>query len=202
MASKINICSMACSLVGAKRVNDLDNPSTEEERECVLWWDHAVQEILEDHDWKFARDYQGNLAVSASPSGEYDHAYQIPNNCLVVRYLWDREALARVTASEYELHGRHILTDLDEVNVIFTRSDVAVGMFPAYFVTALVYNLAHYISYKLAEKGGKAAEMKGEYEKAKLKAIDMDQSQGNYPEDTTDPWLAAAGFSPYAEATT
>ena len=191
MASKINICSMATSLIGANRVSDLDNPTSEEEKLCVLWWDHCVKEALETHDWKFARDYKAALAVSASPNAEYDHAYQLPDNCLILRYLWDADAAKRVTDSEYELHGSEILTDLDTVNVVYTKNDVAVGVYPTHFVKALIYLLASYLAYKLAEK--RRDSMYEAYMKAVQEGIDRDQAQGNYPETATDSWLAAAG---------
>ena len=153
MASKVNICSMACTLIGANRVTDLDNPTTEEERLCVLWWDQVLEETLHEHDWKFAREYKAALAVSASPSGEYDHAYQLPSDCLVLRYLWDTDAADRVVADEYEIQGTQILTDLDTVNVVYTKRDANVGRYPTFFVRALTYLLAHYLAFKLSEKG-------------------------------------------------
>ena len=146
MASKVNICSMACTLIGANRVTDLDNPTTEEERLCVLWWDQVLEETLHEHDWKFAREYKAALAVSVSPSGEYDHAYQLPSDCLVLRYLWDTDAADRVVADEYEIQGTQILTDLDTVNVVYTKRDANVGRYPTFFVRALTYLLAHYLA--------------------------------------------------------
>ena len=194
MASKVNICSMACTLIGANRVTDLDNPTSEEERLCYLWWDQALRETLEEHDWKFARAYSPNLAVAVSPNAEYDHAYQLPSDCLVLRYLWDTDALCQVKDSEYELHGTQILTDLDTVNIVYTKYDTNVGRYPTFFVQALIYLLAHYLAYKLSEKGQKAPEMRQLFELTLRKAIDRDQAQGNYPQTEEDPWLKAAGF--------
>ena len=194
MASKVNICSMACTLIGANRVTDLDNPTTEEERLCVLWWDQVLEETLHEHDWKFAREYKAALAVSVSPSGEYDHAYQLPSDCLVLRYLWDTDSDCRVVADEYEIQGTQILTDLDTVNVVYTKRDANVGRYPTFFVRALTYLLAHYLAFKLSEKGAKAPEMRQLYAVAISKAIDNDQKQGNYPQDKEDPWLTAAGL--------
>ncbi len=196
MASKVNICSMATTMLGANRVNDLDNPTTEEERLCVLWWDHCLNELLEEHDWKFARAYQPDLAVTTSPSEEYDHAYQKPNDCVLIRYLWDEEAGKRVTDSEFELQEDMILADLDTVNVVYTSNAVAVGKYPTYFVKALTYLLASYLAYKLTEGGKMHTAMKDDYKDALLTAIDRDCSQANYPVDPNDDsWLQAAGFS-------
>ena len=195
MASKTSICSMAASLIGCKQVSNLDSPTTEEERQCLLWWDQCIREILEEHDWKFSRRYAPNLAVSDSPSGEYDHAYQLPNDCLVLRYLWNDEAKTRVTESEYELQGRSILTDLDAVNIVYTKLDENTGGYPTHFIKALSYLLAHYIAHKLAEKGSRSDEMYEKYRLALHKGIEKDQAQGGYPEDETDSWLEGAGYN-------
>lgn len=185
---------MALSLIGCRPVTSLDRPSTEEDRQCILWWDHSVKEVLEKHDWKFARRYASNLAVSTSPSGEYDHAYQLPNDCLVLRYLWDDEAKQRVTEEEYELQGRSILTDLDTVNIVYTKLDENTGGYPGHFVKALIFLLASYLAYKLAEKGGRSDEMREKYLLALHEAVEIDQAQGNYPEDEKDSWMEAAGY--------
>lgn len=194
MASKSNICSMALSLIGCRPVTSLDRPTTEEDRQCLLWWDHSVKEVLEKHDWKFARRYAPNLAVSTSPSGEYDHAYQLPNDCLVLRYLWDDEAKQRVTEEEYELQGRSILTNLDTVNIVYTKNDENTGGYPGHFVKALIFLLASYLAYKLGEKGGRSDEMREKYRLALHEAVEIDQAQGNYPEDEKDSWMEAAGY--------
>jgi hypothetical protein len=199
MASKQDICSMAMYLIGCNSVSDLDAPTTEEERACKLWWDQCVKEVLEDHDWKFARGYKvldGSLALTTSPSEEYDHAYQLPTDCLKLQYLWDADAGCRVKLSEYEIHGALILTDLDTVNIVYTQNDIAVGLFPAFFVSALTYLLGAKCAPKLATNGATQEVLYAHYEKEKGKAIDKDCAQNNYPIDTNqDSWMQAGGFS-------
>lgn len=199
MAGKIDICSMALASIGCDGAVDLDNPTKEEERLCILFWDQTVKELLEEHDWKFARAYKvldGSLALSSSPSDEYDYAYQLPNDCLILRYLWDTDAGARVTDSEYELQGRSILTDLEAINIVYTKHHQDIGNYPAFFVSALVPLLASRLAPKLASKEASTQDLDAKYERALRKAIDRDNSQNNYPIETdNDSWVAAGGYS-------
>lgn len=192
MASKVNICSMATTLIGANRVYDLDNPGSEEERQCILWWDHAVRELLEEHDWKFARSYKDNLAQSTG-NIEYDYSYELPTDCLKLSYLLDLETGLSVREIAYELQGRQIFTDLETVSIVYTQHDTNVGAYPAHFVKPLIFLLAHYISYKLNRD--RSASMRDEYSMALMKAVDHDQAQNSYPGAGDDSWLTTAGFS-------
>ena len=203
MASKVDICSMAMYLIGGNSVADLDDPQTEEERACRLFWDPCVREVLEAHDWKFARAYKvldGTLALTTSPSDEYSYAYQFPTDLLVLRYLWDTDSKCRVT-DEYEVHGRLILTNLETVNIVYTKDDKNVGTYPAFFVTALMYLMASRLSSKLAEWGGRSTETYRLYKENLAKAIDRDCSQNQYEKDAAgDSWLNAGGYDSSGES--
>lgn len=201
MASKANICNMALGLLGVTtQIADLSNPTNDAEISCNLWWDQCVNEMLERNDWKFARGYV-QLASTTAPSDEYDYAYQLPTNCLVVRYLWDVDAGVRVTDYEYELFGSMLCTKLEEVYLVYTKTVTDTGKFPAFFVRALIYLLAHYLAPKHAEKGGKAKEMFDDYEKSLARAIEIDASQQNYIESGDDSWMTAGGFTTSESAT-
>lgn len=204
MSSKIDICSMALAAIGVEPAVDLDNPTKEGERYCKLFWDHCVRLLLSKHDWKFAREYKvldGTLALSESPSAEYDHAYQFPSDLLVLRYLWDAEAEERITDDEYEVHGKSILTNLDDVSIVYTKNYADIGNYPDWFVEALIPLLASKLAPKLADKD-KAREMKEDYKQALAEAVERDNSQNNYPIDMDkDTWLQAAGVGSNVDST-
>lgn len=194
MAAKMTIGNQALSLLGVtEMIADLDNPTNDAERQLNLWWDDCVKEILERHDWKFARDAVA-LASTTAPTSEYDYAYQLPVNCLVPRYLWDVDAEERITDNEYEIMGQMICTDLEEVYLVYTVNNPVVGRFPTFFVRALRYLLASYMAPKFGDRASKSEDMFDKYDKAVLMAIEIDCEQNNYPDTGDDQWLTAGGF--------
>lgn len=195
MPSKMDIGNQVLGLLGVtQQIADLDNPTNDAEKQLNLWWDDCVKEILERHDWKFARGHAA-LASTTAPSEEYDYAYQMPNDCLAARYLWDVDAKKRITDSEYEVSGRTICTSLESAYLVYTKNTEVVGNYPAFFVKALRYLLASYMAPKFGDKASKSDEMLEKYEKAIFKAIEIDCSQNNYPDTGEDQWLSAGGYS-------
>lgn len=200
MASKMDIGNQVLGLLGVtQQIADLDNPTNDAERQLNLWWDDSVKEILERHDWKFARGAVA-LASTTAPSEEYDYAYQLPSDCLVARYLWDTDAKKRIAECEYEVSGRTICTDLETAYLIYTKNNAVVGNYPSFFIKALRYLLAGYMASKFSDRSSKSEDMFEKYEKAILKAIEIDCSQNNYPETGSDSWLSAGGYTETADS--
>lgn len=196
MASKMNIGNQVLGLLGVtEMIADLDSPTNDAEKQLNLWWDDAVKEILEQHDWKFARAAVA-LASTTAPSSEYDYAYQLPSNCLMPRYLWDVDAEARITDNEYEVSGQTICTDLEEAYLVYTVNNPVVAKFPTHFVKALRYLLASYMAPKFGDRATKSEDMLERYEAALLRAIEIDCEQNNYPDTGDDQWLATGGYTP------
>ena len=195
MASKMDIGNQALGLLGVtEQIADLDSPTNDAEKQLNLWWDDCVKEILEQHDWKFARAGVA-LASTTAPTSEYDYAYQLPVDCLVARYLWDVDAEQRITDSEYEISGQTICTDLEEVYLVYTKDITVIGKYPPYFVKALRFLLASYMAPKFGDRSSKSGEMLELYEKALARAIELDCAQNNYPDTGDDSWLSAGGYA-------
>ena len=199
MASKMDIGNQALGLLGVtEQIADLDSPTNDAEKQLNLWWDDCVKEILEQHDWKFARAGVA-LASTTAPTPEYDYAYQLPVDCLVARYLWDVDAEQRITDTEYEVSGQMICTSLEEAYLIYTKNLTVIGKYPTHFIKALRYLLASYMAPKFGDRASKSEDMLDKYEKALAGAIDIDCSQNNYPDTGDDSWLSAGGYSSSSE---
>ena len=195
MASKMNIGNQVLGLLGiTEQIANLDSPTNDAEKQLNLWWDDCVKEILEQHDWKFARGTVA-LASTTAPTSEYDYAYQLPSDCLVPRYLWDVDAEQRITDTEYEVSGQMICTDLEEAYLIYTKDLAVIGKYPPHFVKALRFLLASYMAPKFGDRSSKSSEMLERYEEAIARAIEIDCSQNNYPDAGDDQWLSAGGYT-------
>lgn len=207
MASKLDICNQALALVGANQASSVDDPTTEEERACKLWWDTCLDEVLCEVDWRFARKRQALLAATTDPSFGYDHAYQLPSDYLKIRGIYDTDAEEMITDNQsdstysYEIENQQMVTDLDEVNLIYTARISATGLYTSRFVKCLVLLLAANMAPKLTSEGKpKRKDFLNEYWEAISDADDNENETGYFLNDKKDQWLAAAGFSEYDQS--
>lgn len=203
MASKLDICNMALGLLGCKQINDIDSPSTEEERACDLWWDTTRDQVLEDVDWRFARQ-RSTLSATTAPDFEYDYAYQLPNDYIKNRGLWDDDNGEMITDNQtdtsyrYEIENRQLLTDLEEVNLIYTARIENTGLFPTAFIECMILKLAANMAPKLTSDGKpRRKDLLEEYRTAKLLAEDSQGNDNYFISGKKDSWLDSGGFSEF-----
>lgn len=162
MASKVDICNLALSHVGAYRIQSIDEPS-KEARECKAHYETSLNTVLEGHDWSFARK-RLNLALLTDTYTDWDYAYQYPTDCIVPRYLADSSGAYTGTsydidtdryvpigkvkyelASDSTLSNRILLTDVAQAELIYTAKVTDTNMFTYKFIEALSLKLAVYL---------------------------------------------------------
>ena len=179
MASNVDICNMALGHLGrsTQPIQSLTEKSIEA-RSCNLWYAQTVQELLEIHDWSFARARQ---TLSASPDAvpsEWTYRYKEPADCLKFLRIWNPLANIPATPSTvfggfayqnaywgdltnaipYELEqdlenaSTTILTNQPAAVGIYTQNVVNPSQFPPQFVNCLSHYLAGKIAYQLTGK--------------------------------------------------
>jgi hypothetical protein len=101
--SKVKICNLALSKLGARnKIEDIEEATAEAEA-CNMWYDLALETALEAFDWSFARK-RASLAPSAfdPPEGVWAFRYQWPNDCVAPRQI---EHPSHNTGNEYSYGG-------------------------------------------------------------------------------------------------
>lgn len=151
--SKTQICNMALAHVGVNsRIEDVDTESTEEANACRLWYDHAVDTLLEMQRWSFATrqvDLQ-DLSDSNPPPDEWGFRYMYPNTCkLALRIV---NPAMRVDPPGFKIPfkivdletglGKSILCDQENAILEYNHEVTEPAQFPATFVQALSLFLA------------------------------------------------------------
>ena len=88
MASEIDICNLALGQLGAHYITSFADGTTESVA-CATNYPMARDAVLESRDWTFAV-VERQLTEITVPSGEmppeFSHAYQVPTDCLLIRY--------------------------------------------------------------------------------------------------------------------
>jgi len=156
--SKIRICNMALSNIGARStLEDLADGSAEG-NECDLWYEYSRLQTLEASDWSFARR-RLTLATHSEdpPSGVWGYRYQYPSDCVNFRKIQNPSGdVADPIPFEIEIDGnldnRSILTDLDDAIGVYTFDLETTTLFPPIFIEMLSFSLASHIAISLTGK--------------------------------------------------
>jgi hypothetical protein len=163
--SDIAICNMALGHLGrtVAAIQSLTEKSVEA-RLCQAWYDQCRQEVLEIHDWVFARQRQPLSLHGDAPPIEWAFRYQVPQNMLAFRRLWNPYAdVPRLqqdwffTADvgdtvpyqmELSLDGlsQSLLTNMESAIGLYTVDVKLVSLFTPQFTNAL----SHYLAAKIA----------------------------------------------------
>lgn len=156
--SKVKIANLALSNVGAKSSIESISEDSAEAKECDLWYDVALELVLEAYDWNFART-RLTLAThsDAPPDGVWEYRYQYPSDCVKLRSLVnplgpDADPVPFTVETSEDGLTKTILTDLDDAVAVYTRRQTQTSMFSLFFVFTLAAALAHLIAFTLTGK--------------------------------------------------
>jgi hypothetical protein len=130
MANQVDICNLALGLLGAEPIGALS-----ESVPCGTHWETSVKATLQAFDWSFARKRQELSQSSTSPAFGFDYSYPLPADCL------QPLIVNRGTGTEWIVEGENILTNEDEIELIYTAYITDEGSFPPLFVDALAARL-------------------------------------------------------------
>lgn len=161
MASKVTICNMAVSHVGADAViTSIDPPDgSQEAGHCARFYDQARTELLEPGSWTFSKK-RATLATVTNDSDVWLYAYAKPSDALRLLRIPHEAAIftfneiddvAIVQTDEgigaaFEVEGDVIYTDEPEAKIFYISDVTDTTKFSPSFITALSYRLAAYIA--------------------------------------------------------
>lgn len=170
MASKIEICNMALQGMTANFITSL-NENTVEARECNFRFDSARQSLLNMHPWNFAIKRAALNADVTAPAFTYSYLYQLPVDFLYLVMTAQQEQSQsnlyniydpnKVTqgdaflADKYQIEGDKLLSNNENVKIIYVADVADTTTFSATFTTLLSYYLAAHIAFKVT--GDRAA---------------------------------------------
>lgn len=146
MANETQIVNMALSLLGDKRINTFGDTDTEEGRVSKLFYEQVRDEVVVESgvEWRAGLSRAGPLAVvTDKPKFGWEFAYQVPTDPKALRVL----AMVSDTndvplKAAWKREGNLILTNEDEVHILYIKQITDAGMFPPLVVRAIFTKLA------------------------------------------------------------
>ena len=151
MATKVGICNLALSHAGSgKEIQDFDNDNTDEAAACRRFYDQALEELLRDFPWPFAKRQVALALISEDPNSEWAFEYQYPTDAKdLIRILSGNRNDNRQTRTPYQIYsgtaGLVIYTNMVDACMEYTLNETDPSTYPPDFAHAVALLLAVFI---------------------------------------------------------
>jgi len=174
--TKVDICARALIMIGAQPISSFDDGSTEALVASNIY-ENITQSILCRHRWRFATEQQQLSLLTATPTGRYEYAYQLPTSP-------DLLQLNTITVAdvpiEYARYGDKVFVNGYDsqsaliADYIFRQDE---SEFPAYFKDALELKLASRFAGSVARDAAMIKQFSDEAERQMLIAKNTDSQE-------------------------
>lgn len=200
MASDVQICNLALGMMGGGRIAAMDDASAEG-RACKAIYSLLRDEIQEAHAWTFCKRRAILARLDETPGYGYLYAYALPSDCLRVLEMQDDEyaMLDQSTAQSvqvatfgktWEVEGEKLLTDEEEVKILYIASVEDPSKFSPSFVQAFAARMSVDLAMIVAKSYKMADALRGVYDArmARMKTL-------NAQTDRTEPYQSTSYVS-------
>lgn len=190
MPTTINIWNMALSHIGSKHFVESETENSREVSTLKIHWAAAVNKVLADRPWTFARKYASLGLVSENPNGDWAFAYRYPADCVFARRIVT-ETVGRRNPDPppftigQDNWGRLIYTDWPNAVLEYTMRVFETERYDPQFTTMLSWYLAHLIANPLSRMANAAGIALGMYKDLKetAAATAFNESQQDDPQE-------------------
>ena len=161
------ICNLALSLLGDKRIQSFGETDTKEGRLTNLYYEQVRDEVIGQSgvEFKSATERAGPLsAATGEPLFGWDYAYPIPESpkCLRVIGLVSDES-DQILDIDWKREGDFILTNEEEVYILYVKRVTDPSLFPSQLIHAIYLKLAAEMSFSLTADKRMRANLLEEY---------------------------------------
>lgn len=165
MASVVDICNKALSLLGQEAIVSLDD-TTPQGNACRTHWPLLRDKILRGHKWNCATKRAALNRLVQTPAFEFGYYYQLPSDYLMI--------VEVVPAQEFEVESGLLLCNSDSCSIKYIRAEDDSTKYDAQLVSAFSYLLAAEMAYLTTSSTSLAVEFRkiGTDELADAKATD------------------------------
>ena len=157
-----DICNMALAFIAKGRIVSMDE-STEQARQCKLFYEITKQDLLRNYTWGFAKkiDKLAELTQSEkNPSWRYIYTY--PQTCVAVRKIFDKDTGKAVLAGQQKEWDLFMVKDnvlgvgcnVPRAYLEYTYDVDDANLFSSDFVDAFSHMLAFNICIQLTGNSG------------------------------------------------
>lgn len=173
--SEVDICNRGLLKIHSGSITRLRPPeNTEESRACFTVYDQLLDEVLRAHPWNFAIAQESLQLLSEPPQFNFNHAYQLPTDCLRVLRLDDNHYKYR-----FKIKGDQLHTDVSGAKIEYIKRITDPNMFDSLFTSTLSTRIAMELAYALAGSAERTEQLSAEYSKLLKEAKRRDGQEGS-----------------------
>lgn len=157
--TEAQLCNLALSLVGQRRlINNLLEETTEAIA-CAANYGPCRDMVLKEFPWTFATR-RSNLAQLADVTRSgWSYVYELPSDFLKPQYIWngmrfppEEGRIPFALELNDDANGHVLATDQDDAELVYTAKVTTVALYSPGFVDAVVYLLASRLAPMLTAK--------------------------------------------------
>jgi len=179
-SSWTQICNRALGRLGAAEIKDLDE-GTNSAGFCVRFLPQAIEDVLGQYDFKFARR-RTRLALNADrPNFGWRYQFQLPLDLIRIIDVFGGTNLRpeRNETTSYQIENGMILADVEAIQIVYTIRPDNPNNMPGAVRTAISTHLAYLLSTPLTSNEQLIALLAAESQRA-INQAKIEDAQMNY----------------------
>ena len=183
-ATVITICNGALTLIGADRIQSLDD-DTAEAAACKALYEPTRDAVLAEHPWSCTL-FRSTLALSSStPNWGYNYEFPLPTS---PRYL---QMVDFYEGYPYTIEGGKLLTDSYTARIKYSGVQEDTTLYPPLLAELISVRLAAELPYDLNGSQDAIQRLWAMYKEKLDDAKKSDMRQDNEPIYINDSWIDA-----------
>ena len=175
MASKVQICNLALSRLGAAIITSLTDGTTEANL-CSTFFDDLAKRAMVQGSWTTTIRRVELAKTTNTPAYEFSSEFQLPVDPKCLRLLEINESLAGATP--HAIEGDKLLTNGSTVKIKYIGELTDTEDYGPLLTEALEILLASYLAHPITGSASLARELKGEYFELVARNLAIDGQQG------------------------
>lgn len=168
---QVKIANASLVKIAKDPINSLSD-NTEEAIWVNRLWDEVREDVISDGPWGFATKRATLAYLDESPVYEFDYAYQLPTDCLVVIGCNNEDI-------QYRQEGSTLVADSDTLSIKYLFNNTNTATWPATFKRCFKLKLAAELAYQFKRDLNLKQSLQLEYEMALQKGLARDGQQGS-----------------------
>ena len=148
MASVVDMCNSALNLLGASTISALTDDS-KNARLCNQRYENVRNRVFRSHAWNCLHKRLQLAQNSTTPVIEYSFAYALPSDCLRVLKVHNGATDSIVSAIDYKLEGKNIVTDEGTIYLIYIAKVTDPNEYDSYLQESISHQLAADLCYAI-----------------------------------------------------
>lgn len=152
LTTQVQIANLALDILDAQTISSFEE-TTIEAQKMKAYYELYIQSALTRHEWSFAMTEMQASLLAASPTPQWEYAYELPADMLQLKtVLLSNSSGSRMPYQTYQLFENNTLcTDTGNGIWVFYLKRIFESRWPAYFVDFVT----HYLAIKMAPMIGR-----------------------------------------------